>query len=52
VLAVGPTVILATDMDAAGTPSGMVEYRILTGNIQNGVKIFDILDPSVSSPET
>ncbi len=49
-VAVGAPVdtVLATDQDEPNTAAGMIEYRILTGNMLNGVTIFDIPDPIVS----
>lgn len=47
---VGATVatVHATDADQMDTPSGQIEYVILTGNTLNGMVIFDIPIPSVS----
>ncbi len=38
----------ATDGDGLDSPSGLIEYVILTGNTLNGEVVFDILIPSVS----
>ncbi len=40
--------VLATDQDEPNTAAGMIEYRILTGNMLNEVTVFDIPDPIVS----
>ena len=40
--------VLATDQDESNTAAGMIEYRILTGNMLNRVTVFDIPDPIVS----
>ena len=40
----------ATDADGIATFAGMIEYRVSVGEMQLGVRMFAILDPSVSPP--
>ena len=40
--------VSASDQDGLNSPAGQVEYAIVSGNLVNGVAVFNITDPTVS----